>query len=240
MSTLFARNQSQRPAAVPLLHNGDRLTQPEFHRRYEAHPGREKFELIGGIVYMASPLRKPHSDYDDEFGFELGLYRRATPGVEVLHNASVILGLTSEPQPDLGMRIVPEFGGQSRDTPDQPDQYIEGAPELLAEIAHSTFAMDMHQKKRDYQRAGVREYVVVCIEEQQLYWFNFKTGRLLRPDTRGIYRSLVFPGVWIDGPAVLARKSARIARIVRQGLKSPEHAAFVKRLQSAFRRRSES
>lgn len=237
MTTLFTPSQSQGPAAVPLLHNGDRLTQSEFHRRYEAHPGKEKFELIGGIVYMASPLRKPHSDYDDELGFALGLYRRATPGVEVLHNASVILGSTSEPQPDLGLRIVPEFGGQSGDT---PDQYIEGAPELLTEIAHSTFAIDMHQKKQDYQRAGVREYVVVCIEERQLYWFNFKTGRLLRPDGRGIYRSLVFPGLWIDGPAVLARKSARIARIVRQGLKSPEHAAFVKRLQTAFRRQSKS
>jgi hypothetical protein len=98
----------------------------------------------------------------------------------------------------------------------------------------------MHQKKGNYQRAGVREYVVVCIEERQLYWFNFKTRRLIRPDSRGIYRSLVFPGLWLDEPALLARKSPRIARIVRQGLKSPEHAAFVKRLQTAFRRRSQS
>jgi Uma2 family endonuclease len=184
---------------------------------------------------MASPLRKPHSDYDDELGFALGLYRRATPGVEVLHNASVLLGEESEPQPDLALRILPEFGGQSRDT---PEQYVEGPPELLTEISHSTLAIDMHQKKLDYQRAGVLEYVVVCIEERELYWFNFKTRRLLRPDAQGIYRSLVFPGLWMDGPALLARKSARIARIVRQGLKSPEHAAFVKRLQAAFRRRS--
>jgi hypothetical protein len=73
-----------------------------------------------------------------------------------------------------------------------------------------------------------------------MYWFNFKTGRRIRPDPQGIYRSIVFPGLWIDWPAVLARKSARIARIVRQGLKSPEHAAFVKRLQTPFRRRSQS
>jgi Uma2 family endonuclease len=237
MSTIIARSQTQRPAAVPLLHNGDHLTQPEFHRRYEAYPGKEKFELIGGIVYMSSPLRMPHSDYDDEVGFALGLYRRATPGVQVLHNASVILSLTSEPQPDLALRIVPEFGGQSGDT---PDQYIAGPPELLIEIAYSTWAIDMHQKKLDYQRAGVLEYVVVCIEDQELHWFNFKTGRPIRPDAQGIYRSRVFPGLWIDGPALLARKSARIARIVRQGLKSPEHAAFVKRLQAAFRRRSQS
>jgi Uma2 family endonuclease len=154
MTTLFARKQSRRTAAVPQLHNGDRLTQPEFHRRYEAHPGKEKFELIGGIVYLASPLRRPHGHYHEELSFALGLYRRATPGVELLIDATAILGEESEPQPDLALRILPEFGGRSRNT---PQQYVEGPPELLTEVAHSTFAIDMHQKKRDYQRAGVRE-----------------------------------------------------------------------------------
>ena len=45
---------------LPPLHNGDRLTQAEFHRRYEAYPEDVKFELVGGIVYMTSPLRRPH------------------------------------------------------------------------------------------------------------------------------------------------------------------------------------
>ncbi len=34
----------------PVLENGDRLTQPEFHRRYEAYPEDVKIELVGGIV----------------------------------------------------------------------------------------------------------------------------------------------------------------------------------------------
>jgi hypothetical protein len=62
MSTLFARKQSRRTAAEPLLHNGDRLTQPEFHRRYEAHPGKEKFELIGGdclLGFAVAPAAWP-------------------------------------------------------------------------------------------------------------------------------------------------------------------------------------
>ena len=46
-----------------LLCNGDRMKQPEFHRRYETYPKDVKFELIGGIVYMASPLRMPHGRY---------------------------------------------------------------------------------------------------------------------------------------------------------------------------------
>ena len=233
MSTLVTRTVPRSRPIVPPLYNGDRLTQPEFHRRYEAHPGKEKFELIGGIVYMASPLRLPHANYHEELSFALGLYRRATPGVELLIDATAILGEESEPQPDLALRILPQYGGRSRDT---PEQYVEGPPELLTEIAHSTLAIDMHQKKIDYQRAGVREYLVVCVEERELYWFDFKARRPISPNAKGLYRSRVFPGLWIDGRALLARKSARVARVVQQGLKSPEHAAFVKRLQTKTRK----
>jgi Uma2 family endonuclease len=211
----------------PLLVNGDRLRQPEFHRRYTAYAEDVKFELIGGVVYMGSPLRLSHSDYDGELGFALELYRRATPGVAVLHNGTTILGEESEPQPDLGLRLLPEYGGQCRTT---ADDYLEGPPELLAEIAHSTRAIDMHRKRVDYRFAGVAEYVVLCVEEQELHWFDFKGRRTLRPTAQGVYRSRVFPGLWIDGPALLARDSARVEAVLREGLASKDHAAFVRRL----------
>jgi hypothetical protein len=41
----------------PPLQSGDRLTRPEFERRYAASPHIKKAELIEGIVYVASPLR---------------------------------------------------------------------------------------------------------------------------------------------------------------------------------------
>jgi Uma2 family endonuclease len=225
MSSTRTREARQQ---VPLLENGDRMTQAEFHRRYLACPDDVRAELIGGTVYMASPLRVPHSDYDGELGFAFGLYRRATPGVQDLHGATTILGEESEPQPDLGLRIRPEFGGRSRDS---KDRFIHGPPELLAEIAHSTRAIDMHGKLVDYRLGGVLEYLVLCVEQQELHWFTLRSGRPLRPDGQGVYRSRVFPGLWIDGPALLALDSERVADVVRQGLASPEHAAFVKRLQ---------
>jgi Uma2 family endonuclease len=220
---------------VPPLVNGDRMSQPEFHRRYQAYPGDVKCELVGGIVYMASPLGLDHSDYDDEIGFALGLYRRSTPGVQVLHNATTILGEESEPQPDLGLRIRPAFGGRSGTS---TDNYVQGAPELLVEIAHSTRALDMHGKRNDYQRAGVVEYLVLCVEEQQLHWFHFPGAGLIRPNRRGISRSRVFPGLWLDGAALLRCDSGRVAEAIGQGLASREHATFVRRLQAAHRRRS--
>jgi Uma2 family endonuclease len=228
-------NDKYQPPTLPLLVNGDRMTQAEFHRRYAACPEDVKFELIGGTVYMAAALRLTHSDYDDEIGFALGLYRRATPGVQVLHNATTILGEDSEPQPDLGLRILPEYAGQSKDS---DDDYVEGPPELLTEIAYSSRAIDLHQKRDDYQRAGVVEYLVLCVEEQEIYWFDFKTGSPVRPNRQGVYRSRVFPGLWLHGPALLACDSPRVTAVVQQGHASREHAAFVKRLQAARRKHS--
>jgi Uma2 family endonuclease len=234
MSTLSPRRVEPSTNGLPLLVNGDRMKQPEFHRRYEAYPEDVKFELVGGVVYMASPLRLKHSDYDDEVGYILGTYRRATPGVQVLRNATTILGEESEPQPDLGLRVLPEYGGRSRTT---DDDYVEGPPELLVEISYSTRALDMHAKRDDYRQTGVLEYLVVCVEEKELYWFAFPEGRRLAPDRQGVYRSRVFPGLWIDGPALLRLDSARVGEVLQQGLASRLHAAFVKRLAKARRGR---
>src|SRR5262249_11867126 len=159
-----------RSPALPPLMNGDRMKQPEFHRRYETYPEDVTFELVGGIVYMASPLRLEHSDYDEELGFAFGFYRRATPGVGALRSATTILGEESEPQPDNGLRILPEFGGRSRTN---EAGYLVGPPELLAEIAYSSRAIDLHQKKDDYARAGVVEYVVLGMDGPELHWFHF-------------------------------------------------------------------
>lgn len=220
--------------AIPLLSSGDRMNQPDFHARYLKCPANEKWELVGGIVYMASPLGLTHSLYDGEVGLILELYRCSTPGVQVLHGATAILGMASEPQPDLGLRIEPEYEGRSRTVKD----YVEGPPELLVEIAHSTRSLDLHQKRVDYQRAGVLEYLVVATEEPELHWFDFRTSRKLRQDRKGIYRSKVFPGLWIDGRALLELNSARVIDALQQGLVCPAHTTFVRRLESARKRKS--
>jgi Uma2 family endonuclease len=224
--------------SIPLV-NGERMKQPEFHRRYEACPEDEKWELIGGIVYLTSgkprPLPLAHSRYAGKIGLVLELYELATPGVETLHNATAILDEESEPQPDLGLRILPEYGGQSRTT---ADDYLEGAPELLVEVAHSRRALAMHGKRDDFERTGVLEYLVLCMEEQEVHWFDFPRGGLIRPNRQGVSRSRVFPGLWLDVAALLRRDSARLMEVLQQGLASRAHTAFVKRLQAAQRRHS--
>jgi Uma2 family endonuclease len=232
MSTVTKSVSSPEPNGVPLLVNGDRMTQAEFHRRYEACPVNEKWELIGGIVYMASPLSWSHGLFHQELNLILGVYKAGTPGVEVGDNATIILGEESEPQPDIAFRILREYGGQSQLQGD----YVQGAPELVAEVAFSSRAIDLNQKRADYERAGVLEYLVLAIEEQQLYWFHFASAKTIKPNRQGVSRSMVFPGLWIDNSALLARNSKRLIEVVQLGLATREHAAFVKRLQAAHRR----
>jgi len=211
------------------------MKQPEFHRRYQAYPGDVKFELVGGVVYMASPLRRPHGIYHPKLSQALATYESGTPGVELSDNATVILSEESEPQPDLALRILTECGGRSRVN---ADEYYEGPPELLAEIAHSSRAIDMNQKRDDYAQAGVLEYLVLCVEEREVHWSHFPSRRMIRPDRAGVARSRVFPGLWIDVAALLERDGSRLVAAVQQGLAAPAHAAFVKRLEKARKRRS--
>jgi Uma2 family endonuclease len=211
----------------PLLENGDRMTQAEFHRRYESYPEDIKFELVEGVVYMASPLRRAHGKYHVQLAVLLALYESKTPGVEVLDNVTTILGEESEPQPDLALRVLAACDGRSRAT---ADDYIQGPPELIAEVAYSTRSLDLHQKRRDYERAGVLEYLVLCVEESAIHWFQFEKDTELQADRKDVFHSQAFPGLWIDSDAVLALDHARAARVLRKGLASAEHRTFVRRL----------
>ncbi len=211
------------------LHNGDRMTREEFHRIYEQMPEDFVAELIGGIVYVASPLKRRHGTNHLPLGSLFFSYELNTPGVESGDNTTILLGDKGEPQPDLYLRILPEFGGQSRTT---ADDYVAGPPELLTEIAHSSQAIDLHAKRHDYRRYGVQEYVVLCLREQRLRWFDLRANQELLPDPDGIFRLRSFPGLWIHGEALLA-KDTRLMTTLAAGLASPEHAAFVQRLAAA-------
>jgi len=218
---------------VPPLRHGERLTQPEFHRRYEASPPHVKAELIGGIVHVASPLRILHAVYHPPLSAVFWLYAGATPGVQVLDNATTILDKKREPQPDLSLRILPEYGGLSWVN---EQDHLEGTPELVAEIAYSSRDIDLGRKRNDYKKAGVLEYLVLCVAEQEMHWFSFRLRRMLKPNRQGIARSHIFPGLWIAPAALWAGQSARLIEVVQQGLVSRPHAAFVKRLEAARRK----
>jgi Uma2 family endonuclease len=223
-------------SAEPLeLHSGDRMTREEFHRIYAAMPEDFKPELIGGIVYVASPLARPHGTNHLPLGTLFFAYEGMTPGVESGNNATVLLGEEGEPQPDLYLRVLPEWAGQSKTT---AEECVAGAPELVAEIAYSTRSIDLHAKRADYTRNGVQEYLVLCLREKQLRWFDLRADRELQPDPDGVFRIRVFPGLWVHGEALIAKDYRRLMATLEAGLATPDHAAFAARLAAQHASRS--
>jgi hypothetical protein len=97
---------------VPPLTAGDKLTRAEFLRCWEAHPEIKNAELIGGIVFMPSPVSVEQGDMDGDVGCWLGTYKAATPGTASGHETTSFL-LEDTPQPDNNLRILPEYGGGS-------------------------------------------------------------------------------------------------------------------------------
>jgi len=216
-----------RGRAVPLLEPGDRLSRDEFERRYERMPDVKKAELIEGIVYMPSPIRvRKHAEPHSRLGTWLGVYASETPGVLCADNSTVRLDLDNEPQPDLVLLKLPEKRGQARIS---ADDYIEGAPELAVEIVGSSRAYDLHQKKGAYRRNAVREYLVWITDENRVVWWELREGdyREIAPGADGLLKSGVFPGLWLDAPALLRGEMKMVLTALRRGLDSSEHAQFV-------------
>ena len=213
--------------AVPPLEPGDRLTRAEFERRYDAMPELKKAELIDGVVYMPSPVRlRRHGRPHVHVLTWLGTYEAATPGVIAADNSSARLDLDNEPQPDGLLMIDPARGGQARIS---DDDYVEGAPELVVEVASSSVSYDLHDKLRVYRRSGVREYVVWRVLDGQLDWFVLREGQYVPqpPDVEGLHRSTVFPGLWLDPAALLRGDMPAVLATLQRGLATPDHATFL-------------
>jgi Uma2 family endonuclease len=223
-------HQPEIPGRVAPLEAGDRLSRAEFERRYEAMPDLKKAELIEGVVYVPSPIRlRRHGSPQFELIGWLGCYKAATPGVIGAGDVSVRLDLDNEPQPDAVLLIDPAIGGQAVIS---ADDYIERAPELVAEVASSSASYDLHVKLGVYRRNGVREYVVWRVLDREIDWFVLRGGeyaRLPRTDA-GIYCSEVFPGLWLDPSALVGGDTQTALAVLARGLATPEHAAFLGRL----------
>jgi Uma2 family endonuclease len=231
MATIFEkRPQPSTEDVIRPLEPGDHLSRAEFERRYEAMPELKKAELIEGMVYMPSPVRlRRHGRPSAHIITWLGTYESATPGVIVAGNTSVRLDLDNEPQPDAVLFVDPAHGGQARIA---ADDYIEEAPELVAEVSSSTVSFDLNTKLKVYRRNGVREYVVWRVSDREIDWFVLRSRRYvpLPLDKAGLYRSKVFAGLWLDPTALMRGDMSSVLATLQHGLAGPAHADFVARL----------
>ncbi len=221
--------------AILPLKAGDRLTRDEFERRYDAMPDLRKAELIEGVVHVPSPVRqRNHSAPHVRLIGWLFNYRARTPGVECGDNASVRLGPDNMPQPDCLLFIASEYGGQAGI---DDDDYLNGAPDLVAEVAASSAHYDVSDKLEVYRRHGVREYIVWRVLDREIDWFVLRDGRFerLAPAEDGVLRSTIFPGLWLDPTALLSDDFDTLLAVLQRGVDTPEHAAFKAQLQQSRR-----
>jgi Uma2 family endonuclease len=125
------------------LESGDRLTREEFHRRYCARPDLKRAELVEGVVYVSSPVRvSRHGEPNGRMVVWLGTYVALHPESRFANDATVRLDTRNEVQPDaLLFREIP--GGPAI----SDDDYLDGAPQLVVEIAASSASYDLHDKK---------------------------------------------------------------------------------------------
>ena len=227
---VMQRPQTNTTPQILPLENGDRLSRNEFERRYTESLDIKKAELIEGVVYVASPLRfQRHAEPHAKLMIWLGNYQIYTPGIKLGIEPTIRLDQDNEPQPDGVLLIDESLGGKSRIT---DDDYIEGAPELVAEIAISSAAYDLYDKKKAYKRNGIQEYIVWQSLENKLDWFGLHDSEyiLLQPDVEGIIKSQVMPGLWLSVTALLAGDMVKVLEVLQTGLNSPEHTEFLQRL----------
>lgn len=204
---------------VPPLENGDRLSRYEFERRFDATPNLKKAELIDGVVYFHPRVSylyhaRPHFEIQGL----LGVYAAQTPSVDGGTNSTVRLDLENEPQPDVLLRLLPEFGGR---TVIDKEGYVEGAPELIVEVAATSASYDKNQKCAVYQRHAVREYIIWRVLDQAIDWYILTNDRyepLALED--GVYRSPLFRGLWLDASALIAGDLAKALAVLQRGIAS--------------------
>lgn len=209
---------------LPPLNNGDVLSRAEFEERYKVLPNLKKAELIEGVVYVSSPVSPRHGAIHSDIITWIGVYRAATPGVQIFDNTSLRLDADNEPQPDVAVLIDAD--------PTLVDaEFLEAKPALIIEVAASSAAYDLYQKFHVYRRNGIQEYLVLLVHEQQTRWYHWREGTYiqLQPDDDGILRSQILSGLWFHSEHFWQRDLAGLFAILQQGIASADHQAFTQR-----------
>lgn len=222
-----ARRNNGQAASLP-LRNGEHLSRAEFERRWDATPGLSRAELVEGIGVMPHLTSETHSGHHEQLQYWLSHYARATAGVKALIGPSLRLDNKNEFQPDCLLRIEAPVRRSSVSS----DDYVEGSPELVAEVAVTSADYDAHEKREFYERAGVQEYFLWQVLDVRCDWWTLHEGAYLplKPRSDGVHCSQVFPGLWLDLKALLEGDERKVRATLEKGLRSSEHAAVIRKL----------
>jgi len=175
---------------MPLPKEKERFT----YRDYLTWPDEERWELIDGIAYDMSPAPNiKHQNIALNFSRILANALQGNPCVPFIAPTDVYLSEHDVVQPDIFVVC---------DKTKITEKNIQGAPDLVIEIlSPHTSKKDRWDKKRLYEKYGVREYILIEPEARYVERYllgtdgRFDTGEIL--DAQEILRLKSLPGVEI-------------------------------------------
>ena len=185
-------------------------------------------ELIGGVVHMASPLGLGMAIRAGRWPFGWIITpnsRRASRSSRMPRSSSTT---TANPSRTVVLRILPEFGGRTRD---DGEYYCGRAPELVVEVSDSTLERPRPQAGR--LRAGRGPRIRRARGRPARRPLACPAGREAGRDPPERRRPLPLgglPGLWLDPVGVAPGRHPRLRATVDRGVATPEHAEFVARL----------
>ncbi|WLT38846.1 Uma2 family endonuclease [Synechocystis sp. B12] len=167
-------------------------TVPDYHHLVEQGLlDGKKVELLDGDLVTMAPEGPLHSYTTTTVADYL---RQNLRGLALVREAHPITLSQSEPEPDIAIVLAPQ------------ERYKERHPQAddifwLIEIANSTQAYDLNDKKQIYAQEGIPEYWVADLSKRQLFvfWTPDKGDyRLQQTHSEGIIHSQAFPEIKIS------------------------------------------
>ncbi len=170
-----------------------------YHRAIDAGLFDDQpVELLEGDLIVTPPEREPHAYYNSEVGDYLRRLLGSRAKVREAH--PIALGNDSEPIPDLA--IVRPLGRAYLEHHPYPSKIF-----WLIEFSYTTLAKDLNEKKRAYAQAGILEYWVINLKDNQLNVFkDLKDGAYNTTDllTNGFVSPHSFHDLKLDVRKLLA------------------------------------
>jgi Uma2 family endonuclease len=152
---------------------------------YLADRSEDRYELIGGQVFMMAPPTVEHQRTVQKVFKQLDAFFTGKSCEAFVSPIGVCLNENTAVQPDV--LVVCDRSKIGEKT-------INGAPDLVVEVSSpSTKVHDLNRKRLLYKEAGVREYWVV--DDGRILKFTFEQNEDEAEIFGGEIQSTVFPGL---------------------------------------------
>ena len=119
----------------------------------------QRYELLNGEIFKISPHKSSHTSITDFLDDEFKFYLRGIAHVRC--QGSIYINEYSEPEPDIA--ILKNRKTRYRDRHPLPNEVL-----LVIEVSDSTLSKDRTVKKEMYAKAGIPQYWIVNIPDNQV------------------------------------------------------------------------